>query len=152
MQACFIQYITKSSWQHSPQHFLLWLFPTEAKNNLYSHIYILYIHVDTVLTENISFFPNTWTVRGGLRRTSILYWMQQGPWRIKKRLRFSMPSLLISLKVRPVIFRLLYLQTWKSEMGSRIKPPWFRWKQLETVTSPWGQMGTTQERWGSWQR
>jgi len=158
MEVCFIQYITKSSWQHSPQHFLLWLFPTEAKNNLYSHIYILYIHVDTVLTENISFFPNTWTVRGGLRRIFILYWMQQGTWllRIRKRLRFSMPSSHLFLKVRQIFLRVFHPLTWKSGMGSRINPHDSEGNRdlllhldcYKSMGPEWIQWGC----WGSWQR
>lgn len=49
---------------------------------------------------------------------------------------------------------MLYLLSWKSWMGSRINPPQFKWKLLETwtATGPWGWMGSTQECWGSWWR
>jgi len=45
-------------------------------------------------------------------------------------------------KIRLVILVVLCLLTWKSQMGSRINSPQFRWKELETnyfiwtVTSP----------------
>ena len=77
-------------------------------------------------------------------------WQKTWPLRIRKRLRFSMPSLLLFLKVISVIHRVLYSLTWKSGMGNRINPPQFIWRQLETyystwtVTRPWGRMGTTE--------
>jgi len=43
------------------------------------------------------------------------------------------PSLHLPLKVRPVILGVLYTLTWKSWMGSKINPPWFRWKQRPTI-------------------
>jgi len=48
--------------------------------------------------------------------------------------------------------------TWKSQMGSRIIPLWFRWKLLQayyttwTVTSMWGQIRSTCGCWESWQK
>jgi len=48
--------------------------------------------------------------------------------KIRKRLMFSMSSLHLSLKIKPIIFRVLSPLNWKSEMGSRINHPKFRWK------------------------
>jgi len=42
------------------------------------------------------------------------------PLRIRKRMRFSVPSVHLSLKLRPVIHGVLYPLSWKSQMGSRI--------------------------------
>lgn len=49
--------------------------------------------------------------------------MQQGtlPPRLRKRLRYSVPSLLLSLIVRSVICRVLSPLSWKMRTGSRIK-------------------------------
>lgn len=41
--------------------------------------------------------------------------------RTRKRLKFSIPSSHLSLKVRTIIFRLFYPLTWKSGVGRRIK-------------------------------
>jgi len=43
--------------------------------------------------------------------------------KIRKRLMFSMSSLHLSLKVRPVILRVLYPLAWNSWMRSRINTP-----------------------------
>ena len=45
-------------------------------------------------------------------------------------MRFSMPSLCLSLKVRPVIIRVLHSLTWQSWLGNRLNPPTI---QEETV-------------------
>jgi len=57
----------------------------------------------TVDVKNIYVFTDILTTKGGPRRISILYWMQQGmlPPRMRKRLRYSMPSIHLSLTVRP---------------------------------------------------
>lgn len=55
--------------------------------------------------------------------------------RIRKRLRFSVASLHLTLKVRSVILEVLYPLTWRLGMGNRINPLQFRWKQLETYNS-----------------
>ena len=60
-----------------------------------------------------------------------------------------MPFLHLSLKVRLVILRVFYPLTWKSQMGSKINPPQFRWEQSDTcystwtATSPQGQIEST---------
>lgn len=70
--------------------------------------------------------------------------------RIRKRLRSLMPSLHLHLLVRPLFPGVLSIPNWKSRTGRRRNPSQFRWKQLEsccstwTVTSAWGQMGSTQ--------
>jgi len=85
----------------------------------------LELNLATELKKNRKLFTNTLTVRRGLRRISILYWMPWEMWslRIRKRQRFSMPSLYLSLKVRPVILWVLYPLTWKYQIGSRINHP-----------------------------
>jgi len=50
---------------------------------------------------------------------------------IRKRLRFSMPSLHLSLKDRPVILRVLYLEAWDGEQNKPLSK--FRWKQRPTT-------------------
>jgi len=63
---------------------------------------------------------------------------------MRKRVRYSVPSLLLSLVVRSVIFKMHSSLSWKMGMRSRINPPQFRTKQFMarystwTVTSPWG--------------
>lgn len=66
------------------------------------------------------------------------------PLRMRERLRFSISSLLMSLKVRPVIFSILSPLSWKTRMGSRINISQFRRKELVTwtVTSPLSQKGS----------
>lgn len=72
-------------------------------------------------------FMNIVTGRGGPRRISILNWMQQGTLslRLRKRLRFSKPSLLQSLTVRPVILQVLRpaagTQGWKQSNSPRFR-------------------------------
>lgn len=95
-----------------------------------------------IIKKNV--FLNTLTARGGPRRISCLYWMQ---WIIlppRVRLRFSMPSLLLPLVVRPVINRVFSPLSWKTWMGSRLNPPITQDETVskllltQTATSPWG--------------
>jgi len=80
-----------------------------------------------------------------------------GTWPLRIKLRYSVPSLHLSVKVRPIILGIPYPLTWKSGIGNRINPKWFRWKQLETYystwtfTSPQEQKGSTRECWGGCQ-
>jgi len=72
-------------------------------------------------------FTNILTARG-LRRISCLYWTWQGmlSLRTRKRLRFSMPFLLLYLIVKPV----LSPPRWKKKIGRGINLPQCRGKQL----------------------
>jgi len=68
------------------------------------------------------FFTNILTVRGRLGKISILYWLWWGMWpqRVRKRLRFSMLFLHLSLKVISVILSVLYaltLKVWDGEQN-----------------------------------
>jgi len=98
----------------------------------------LELNLATGVKENEKhFYIYILTVNGGLRRISILYWIWQGTWPlgIQKRLRLSIPSQSLSLKVRSINVRVFYMLTWKSWIGSRINPSRFKWKLLETWTA-----------------
>jgi len=56
-------------------------------------------------------------------------WQEMFSLKMRKRLRFSMPSLLLSLIVKPVILRVLRPLIWKIRGGEQNKPPQFRRKQ-----------------------
>lgn len=56
---------------------------------------------------------------------------------MKKMLSFTMPSLILSLIVRPVSLRVLNPLNLKTVMESRINPSHFRRKQLVTFYSAW---------------
>ena len=72
-------------------------------------------------------FTNILVARGGPRRISLLYSTRWGtsPPRRRKRLKFSTPSSLPSLAVRPAILRVLSPLSWKTGPGSRINAPQF---------------------------
>ena len=53
--------------------------------------------------------------------------------RITKKLRFSIPSLHLSLKVRPVTLGVFYPLTWKSGMESRTNPSCLRCRQRHSI-------------------
>jgi len=73
------------------------------------------------------FFTNILIARGRPRRISLLYSLRWGtsPPRRRKRLKFSMPSSLLSLTVRPAILGVLSPLSWKPGPGSRINAPRF---------------------------
>ena len=70
------------------------------------------------------------------------------PLRIRKRLRFSMPSLHLSLEVRWINLGILYLLTWMPGMGNRITPTQFRWRQ--SPASPSGHKDLPQVHRARW--
>jgi len=69
-----------------------------------------------------SVFTNVLASRGGPRRISILHWMWQGTLslRMRKWLRFSMPSYVFN--IRPVVLRILSLLSCNTGIKSRINP------------------------------
>jgi len=82
----------------------------------------LELRLATVLWDNKNVFTNTSTTKRRPRRVSIPYWMQGQilPPRMRKRLRYFMPSLPQSLIVRLVIPRVASPQCWKIGKERRI--------------------------------
>ena len=85
----------------------------------------LELRLATVIRDIEKSFTNTSTTKRGPRRFSITYWMrgQILPPRMRKRLRYLIPSLPQSLIVRLVSPRVLNPRCWKTGMGSRISLP-----------------------------
>lgn len=83
------------------------------------------LNVLTAIKYNRNVSINVLATKGGLRRISILHWMQvETQWhRMRKRLRYLIPSLLQSLIVRLVVFWVPGPMSWQTGTGRRMKAP-----------------------------